>query len=86
MEIGAGTGTLTRGLLFHPDWSSSIAELRAFEPSSGMRNVFTKTVTDDRVTVSNGVFEKVDVPDGWADLIIIGTVELDLALSLQAQD
>lgn len=45
VEIGSGTGIFTRALLAHPDWSSSVAEIRAVEPSAGMRAQFAKTVT-----------------------------------------
>ena len=50
-RIGAGTGIFTRALLANPDWSSAIKELRAVEPSAGMRSVFSKAVTDPRVSV-----------------------------------
>ncbi|KAL4067962.1 S-adenosyl-L-methionine-dependent methyltransferase [Scleroderma citrinum] len=62
VEIGAGTGLFTRALLAHPDWASSIARLRAVEPSEGMRK---------KMTIEDGTFERTAVPDGWADLVII---------------
>ncbi|KAI0807512.1 S-adenosyl-L-methionine-dependent methyltransferase [Fomes fomentarius] len=71
VEIGAGTGIFTRALLAHPDWADAIKELRAVEPSAGMRDVFSKTVTDPRVSVRDGTFDTTGVEDGWADLIII---------------
>ncbi|KAH8116974.1 S-adenosyl-L-methionine-dependent methyltransferase [Phellopilus nigrolimitatus] len=71
VELGAGTGIFTRALLAHPEWQSSIGELRAVEPSEGMREVFTKTVTDSRASVANGTFDSTGVPDAWADLIVI---------------
>lgn len=46
VEIGAGTGIFTRALIAHPDWSSSIREIRAVEPSAGMRAQFEKTVIE----------------------------------------
>jgi hypothetical protein len=51
-----------------------VRQLRAVEPSEGMRDVFMKTVRDDRVTVSVGTFENAGVEDGWADLVVIAQV------------
>ena len=70
-RIGAGTGIFTRALLANPDWSSAIKELRAVEPSAGMRSVFSKAVTDPRVSVREGTFDTTGIEDGWADLIVI---------------
>ncbi|KAG0704241.1 S-adenosyl-L-methionine-dependent methyltransferase [Suillus ampliporus] len=71
VEIGAGTGIFTRGLLNHPEWATSIGALRAVEPSDGMRDFWTKAVKDDRATIVNGTFDNTGVEDGWADLIIV---------------
>ncbi|TEB36361.1 S-adenosyl-L-methionine-dependent methyltransferase [Coprinellus micaceus] len=71
VEIGAGTGIFTRALLADPEWSPSIKELRAVEPSEGMRSVFSKSVNDERVKVSDGTFDTTGVEDGWADLVVI---------------
>ncbi|RPD66213.1 S-adenosyl-L-methionine-dependent methyltransferase [Lentinus tigrinus ALCF2SS1-7] len=71
VELGSGTGIFTRALLANPDWASSIKELRAIEPSEGMRSVFSKTVTDPRVSTREGTFDTTGVEDGWADLIVI---------------
>ncbi|KAF9647578.1 S-adenosyl-L-methionine-dependent methyltransferase [Thelephora ganbajun] len=73
VEIGAGTGLFTRALLAHPDWSetTTIGSLKAYDPSSGMRAVFTEKTRDDRVTVAEGTFERIDVEDSWADLIVV---------------
>ncbi|TFK55041.1 S-adenosyl-L-methionine-dependent methyltransferase [Heliocybe sulcata] len=71
VEIGAGTGISTRALLAHPDWSQSVARLRALEPSEGMRDVFSKTVKDDRVSIADGTFDTTGVEDGWADLVLV---------------
>ncbi|TFK55032.1 S-adenosyl-L-methionine-dependent methyltransferase [Heliocybe sulcata] len=71
VEIGAGTGIATRALLAHPDWSQSVARLRAVEPSEGMRDVFSKTVKDDRVSIADGTFDTTGVEDGWADLVLV---------------
>ncbi|KAF8636552.1 hypothetical protein AX17_003364 [Amanita inopinata Kibby_2008] len=70
-EIGSGTGIFTRALLACPDWSSSIHELRAIEPSQGMRAAFSKTVTDERVSVCDGTFDCTGIHTGWADVVII---------------
>ncbi|GBE81906.1 S-adenosyl-L-methionine-dependent methyltransferase [Sparassis crispa] len=71
VEIGAGTGIFTRALLAHPDWSQSVNQLRAIEPSEGMRDVFAKSVHDPRVSVAEGTFDSTGVDDGWADLVVI---------------
>ena len=73
-RLGAGTGIFTRALLAHPDWAESIKELRAVEPSEGMRDVFTKTVSDPRVSVREGTFDTTGIEDGWADLVVIAQV------------
>ncbi|THU89659.1 S-adenosyl-L-methionine-dependent methyltransferase, partial [Dendrothele bispora CBS 962.96] len=74
VEIAAGTGIFTRGLLNSPEWYSDIDELKAVEPSAGMRETFSKAITEDKVTLSEGTFESIGVPDGWADMIVIATV------------
>ncbi|KAL5532751.1 hypothetical protein ACEPAF_4525 [Sanghuangporus sanghuang] len=71
VELGAGTGIFTRALLAHPEWSDSIAELKAVEPSDGMRGVFSKSVSDPRTSISEGTFDNTGVESGWADIIII---------------
>ncbi|KIJ44046.1 hypothetical protein M422DRAFT_208284 [Sphaerobolus stellatus SS14] len=71
LEIGSGTGIFTRALLAHPEWKSAVGELRAVEPSEGMRERFLETVKDERASVKDGAFEVTHVPDGWADLIVI---------------
>lgn len=71
VEIGAGTGIFTRALLAHPEWASAINQIKAVEPSPGMREVFSKTVQDDRVTIDDGTFENTGVGDEWADLLVI---------------
>lgn len=74
LRIGSGTGLFTRALLAHPDWANSVKELRAIEPSAGMREVFANATTDPRVSVHAGTFDSVGVEDGWADLIVIAQV------------
>ncbi|KAL6306611.1 S-adenosyl-L-methionine-dependent methyltransferase [Sparassis latifolia] len=71
VEIGAGTGIFTRALLAHPDWSQSVNQFRAIEPSEGMRDVFAKSVRDPRVSVADGTFDSTGVDDGWADVVVI---------------
>ncbi|KAI0341583.1 S-adenosyl-L-methionine-dependent methyltransferase [Trametopsis cervina] len=71
LELGAGTGIFTRALLAHPDWASAIGTLRAVEPSAGMRDQFSKTVNDARVSVAEGTFDTTGVEDGWADLVVV---------------
>ena len=63
-------------MLAHPDWAadSTIAQLRALEPSAGMRAQFAKTVVDSRVSVAEGTFDSTGVEDGWADIVVIAQV------------
>ncbi|KAJ6584282.1 S-adenosyl-L-methionine-dependent methyltransferase [Mycena sp. CBHHK59/15] len=70
VEIGPGTGLFTRALLAHPEWSS-VRCLRAVEPSEGMREVFLKYTTDDRVLLSEGTFNTTGIESGWADLLAV---------------
>ncbi len=51
-RIGSGTGIFTRALLADPKWNAIIQDLKAVEPSQGMRDVFARTVKDDRIVVS----------------------------------
>ncbi|KAJ4480104.1 S-adenosyl-L-methionine-dependent methyltransferase [Lentinula aciculospora] len=77
VEIGAGTGIFTRALIAHPDWSLSIAEIRAVEPSAGMRAQFNKTVihpqsnANIKISVKDGSFTETGIEEGWADMVII---------------
>jgi len=71
VEIGSGTGIFTRALLAHPEWQSTVHELKAVEPSEGMRDTFAKSVSDPRVSVSDGTFDHTGVENGWADLVVI---------------
>jgi hypothetical protein len=61
-------------MLAHPEWSPSIRRLKAIDPSEGMRKVFSETIKDNRVTVTDGVFESTGVPDGWADVVVVAQV------------
>ncbi|KAG5645240.1 hypothetical protein DXG03_006657 [Asterophora parasitica] len=71
VELGAGTGIFTRALLAHPKWTSQVQQIKAIEPSPGMREVFSQTVQDQRVTIEDGTFDTTGVEDNWADLIVI---------------
>ena len=63
-------------MLAHPDWSTSIKELKAIEPSDGMRAVFAETVQDSRVAIAAGTFDSTGVDEGWADIVVIAQVQL----------
>lgn len=39
-----------------------------------MRQQFDKTIKDERVSTLAGTFDSVDVPDGWADMVVIAQV------------
>ncbi|KAI5123349.1 hypothetical protein M0805_001770 [Coniferiporia weirii] len=73
VEVGCGSGIFTRALLAHPEWNSSISELKAVEPNEGMRAVFAESTKDPRVSLSDGTFDETGVPDGWADVIMAAT-------------
>jgi phospholipid N-methyltransferase len=73
-RLGSGTGIFTRALLEHPTWNKRIKRLKAVEPSEGMRETFSKTVNDDRISLSEGYFDVTGVEDGWADLVVIAQV------------
>ena len=77
-RIGSGTGLFTRALLNHPDWQTSLAALHAIEPNEGMRNVFHGTISDPRVTLTDGVFERTGVEDMWADMIVMAAVSMHI--------
>jgi hypothetical protein len=72
-RIGSGTGLFTRALLAHDEWKD-VRSLRAVDPSEGMREVFSRYTTDDRVVVSEGTFDRTGIESGWADLIVIAQV------------
>jgi phospholipid N-methyltransferase len=74
-RIGAGTGIFTRALL-DQNWSSDIKNIKAIEPSAGMREVFSKSVSSDRVTISinEGTFDTTGIEDQWGDLVVIAQV------------
>lgn len=39
----------------------------------GMRVQFSQKISDPRVSVIEGTFDSTHIPDGWADLVIVGT-------------
>ncbi|KAG8941350.1 hypothetical protein FRC04_004596 [Tulasnella sp. 424] len=71
LELGAGTGIFTRCLLAHKTFGPAVGQLHAVEPSAGMREQFTRTVVDERVSCKDGVFERTGEDDGWADLVVV---------------
>jgi len=44
------------------------------EPSQGMRDQFSRIIRDDRITLTDGVFQCTGVEDGWADLVVVAQV------------
>lgn len=72
--MGSGTGLFTRALLAHPMFGQAVGELRAIEPSEGMRETFDKRTKDPRVSCLPGDFLNTGVEGGWADLVVIAQV------------
>ena len=58
----------------HPEWSKDIGGLRAVEPSAGMRDVFVRTVSDERVVAQEGSFDQTGVEAGQTDLVVVAQV------------
>jgi hypothetical protein len=74
-ELLLEQGIFTRALLADPNWNTRIRELRAIEPSEGIRDVFSSlTIKDDRIALSNGVFQATGVEEEWADIVIVAQV------------
>lgn len=73
-RIACGTGIFTRALLADPSWNARIKEIRAVEPSQGMRDVFSRSLKDQRIILTDGVFQSTGVEDGWADFVIVAQV------------
>lgn len=63
LDLGAGTGKLTRQLVRHG------AHVVAVEPSAGMREVFTRTVAG--VPVLAGCAEEIPLPDDSVDVVLV---------------
>lgn len=55
----------------HQDFESSVDNLIAIEPSSGMRSIFGKQNKDDRVSVADGTFDNTHLKDQSADAVIV---------------
>jgi len=68
VEVGAGTGRLTLGLL------DRARELVAIEPAAPLREILKRKLAradhGRRVRVIGGFFDAVPVSDDWADLVI----------------
>lgn len=45
-----------------------------------MREVFSKTIKDERVTILEGSFDNTGIENGWADLVVIAQVRLPVLL------
>lgn len=41
-----------------------------------MRTEFSKNITDKRVTVQDGTFDRTGIDDGWADMIVVAQVRI----------
>ena len=62
VELGSGTGKLTRSLL------PSGATVVALEPTAGMRRIFERELPSTLVV--DGVAESIPLPDGFADAVV----------------
>jgi len=71
IEIGPGTGIFTRKLL--ASWPGLIGELRAVEPSQGMRETFLAKIPETTVPISlsEGTFAATGQESGWADAVFV---------------
>lgn len=50
-----------------------------------MRDTFNAKTEDDRVSIQDGTFQQTNLPDGWADMVIIAQVS-DLYASFTMYD
>jgi SAM-dependent methyltransferase len=68
VEVGAGTGRLTRELLLRA------RELVAVEPAAPLREMLTRRLARAdrgcRARVTAGFFDDLPLPDDWADLVV----------------
>lgn len=64
VELGSGTGKLTRSLL------GTGAAVVALEPIAGMRRVFRRELP--ATVVLAGAAEAIPLPDGFADAVVVG--------------
>ncbi len=62
-RIGAGTGIFTRAVLADPKCNERIRELKAIEPSEGMRSVFGQKMKDARISIAEGYFDATGVEE-----------------------
>ncbi|ORY81799.1 S-adenosyl-L-methionine-dependent methyltransferase [Leucosporidium creatinivorum] len=76
VELGSGTGIFSRLLL--ADGGGKLEKLISTEPSAGMREGWSKALTqmkdrDESVKfeIVDGLFDKIDRPDASADLVIV---------------
>lgn len=51
-----------------------------------MRDQFSKTVKDERVSVAEGTFDTTGVEDGWADLVVVAQVRYISVLTSQYRE
>src|SRR5580698_4559727 len=63
VDVGAGTGKLTRGL------TGRGIEVVAVEPSAGMREQFTRALPG--ITLLEGTAEDIPVASGTADAVLV---------------
>ncbi|CEQ39491.1 SPOSA6832_01033 [Sporobolomyces salmonicolor] len=82
VELGAGTGLFSRGLLNAAlAKPGSVSEWLAVEPSEGMRVGFEKKLPEVaalegsglQVAIVDGLFDKIPVEDGKADLVSLSS-------------
>lgn len=68
VEVGAGTGRLTLELLHRA------REIIAIEPAAPLREILARKLSQAdggyHVHISDGFFDELPVPDGWADLVV----------------
>ena len=68
VEVGAGTGRLTRELLYRA------RQLVAVEPAAPLREMLTRRLAradrGRRARVTDGFFDDLPLPDDWADLVV----------------
>jgi SAM-dependent methyltransferase len=64
IDLGAGTGKLTRALLAHA------GHVIAVEPDAGMRAEFSRQLPG--TSVLDGTGEDIPVRAGWADVVVVG--------------
>ncbi|KAI5480634.1 methyltransferase type 11 [Pseudohyphozyma bogoriensis] len=73
VELGAGTGIFTRGLL--KEGKDEVKKLLAVEPAEGMRKGFNDKLKEagiegDLVECVDGAFDSIPLADGQADVVV----------------